>query len=165
MTTTTASKIKTYLIFWVDGQLFASDVSAILEVLRNENISPIPRNYSFIEGIINFRGEVVTVVDTGQKINMPGKSKADKNVIIIFEFMQDNKEIKLGALADKVMDVKDVSDENLQSVPEFGQNYNPEYLLGTIKTEEGFALVLNVEKIFSEAEVEVIRDNNENQSN
>lgn len=155
------TNIKTFLVFWIDGQLFAADVGAILEVLRNENISPIPRNYSFIEGIINFRGEVVTVIDTGQKINMPGKSKKDKQVIIIFEFTQDSQDIKLGALADSVMDVMEVNKSDLQPVPEFGQNYNPEYLEGTIKTEEGFALVLKIDKIFSDNDVEIIRENSE----
>lgn len=159
------ARTNTYLIFWVDGQLFASNVSAVLEVLRNENVSPIPRNYSFIKGIINFRGEVVTVIDTGQKINMPGKASTDKNVIIIFEFMQENQEIKLGALADKVMDVTNVNENDLQAVPEFGQNFNPKYLEGTIKTEHGFALVLKIDKIFSEAEVEIIQESNQNQEN
>lgn len=158
-----SSSKNTYLIFWVDGLLFASDVTSVLEVLRNENVSPIPRNYEFVKGIINFRGEVITVIDTALKINMPGKNRTEKDVIIVFEFVQDNQEVKLGALADKVMDVMEVSDDELQAVPEFGKNYNPDYLRGTIKTEEGFALVLKIDKIFSESEVEVIRESTENQ--
>ena len=155
---------KTFLIFWVDGQLFAADVKAVLEVLRNENVSPIPRNYDFIQGIINFRGEVVTVVNTGQKLLMPERKEVEKEVIIVFDFIKDKQEVKLGAQADRVMKVMEVKTTDIHPVPDFGENYNPEFLDGTLKTDDGFALILRIEKIFSDKEVAVLQDNTEKQT-
>lgn len=157
----TKTNLKTFLVFWVDQQLFAANVNAVLEVLRNEQVSPIPRHYDFIEGIINFRGEVVTVVNTGKKLLMPNSQETDKNVIIVFEFTKDQQSVKLGAMADQVMNVREVPASEVHAVPDFGENYNPEFLEGTLKTDDGFALILKIEKIFSEREIDLIQESND----
>lgn len=153
-------KSKTYLSFYLGGELFGADVKYILEVLKDEPITEIPRSEDFIKGIINFRGEIVTVVDFFKKMNMEGENTIDKEIIIVVELSKDDKQVKVGLQADKVRKVFEMSDTDLKPVPEFGKYYNPEFLTGVAKTDDGLVMLLDVEKILSENEVNLIIESN-----
>ncbi|MBN2485413.1 MAG: purine-binding chemotaxis protein CheW [Bacteroidales bacterium] len=149
-------KKNTYLSFYLGPTLFGANVKYILEVLRNEQITDIPRSADFIKGIINFRGEIVTVVDFFKKLNMPGGTGKSQKIIIVFELPDKNKSIKIGVEADKVRKVFEMPDNQLKPVPEFGKYYNPEYLTGVAETSDGFVMLFNIEKVFSENEVQIM---------
>lgn len=154
----------TYLSFYLGGELFGANVNYILEVLKDEPITEIPRSEDFIKGIINFRGEIVTVVDFFKKLNMKGEILDNKEIIIVVELCQDNKQVKVGLQADKVRKVFEMADTELKPVPEFGKYYNPEFLTGVAKTTDGLVMLLDVEKILSECEVNLIMESNKNES-
>lgn len=153
------SKIKTYLSFYLGGSLFGADVKYILEVLRDEKITDIPRSADFIRGIINFRGEIVTVIDFYKKLNMPGKYAAgSKQIVIVFELFHGSKSIKIGVLTDKVRKVFELPEGELKPVPEFGKYFNPEYLTCVAETSDGFVSLLNIEKVLNESEVQLLQE-------
>src|ERR1700684_1867760 len=52
-----------YLTFKLGGEVFATDVSKVREVLDFTTITKIPRTPEFMSGVINLRGNVVPVVD------------------------------------------------------------------------------------------------------
>ena len=52
-----------YLSFMLDGKYFAFDVLKTREVLSYTKITPIPCTPSYIAGVLNLRGSVVTVMD------------------------------------------------------------------------------------------------------
>ncbi len=153
-------KSNTFLSFYLGKELFGADVKFILEVLKDEPITEIPRSEDFIKGIINFRGEIVTVVDFFKKLNMHGESAAEKNIVIVIELTQDNKNVKVGLLADRVRKVFEMPIDEIKPVPEFGEYYNPEFLTGVAKTTDGLVMLLNLEKILNEKEVNLILKSN-----
>jgi purine-binding chemotaxis protein CheW len=154
-----------FLTFLIEDELFAVEVIKVIEVLRNQEIYEVPKTEEYIKGIINFRGNVLTVIDTRKKINMSFDNVADDQVIIVFETELNNKKIHIGALADKVVNVHLVNEKEIKAVPEFGNYYNPEFLLGAIKVKEEFAVILDIEKILSVNEVEIISEINKNNAN
>ncbi len=149
---------KTYLSFCLGGEFFGANVRFILEVLKKETITEIPRSEDFIVGIINFRGEIVTVIDLYKKLNMPTPLVPSKDLIIVLELFEGEKSTKVGIIADKVRKVFEISNEQLMPVPEFGKYYNPEYLTGVAKTADGFVLTLDIEKVLNEKDVRIIKN-------
>jgi purine-binding chemotaxis protein CheW len=152
------SKGKTYLSFYMGDELFGANVVYILEVLKGEHITEIPRSEDFIEGIINFRGEIVTVIDFKSKLNLPETNKKDQEIIIVVELLNDDKNVKVGLLADKVRKVFDMADADLKPVPEFGQYYNPEYLNGVAKTSDGLVMIIDIEKVLNDKDVQILKN-------
>lgn len=150
------AETKSFLTFVIENEQLAVDVTKVIEVLRNQEIFEVPKTETYIAGIINFRGEILTVVDTRKKINLSDDSSLDEYVIIVFDLGFDDKKVRVGALADKVLNVINMSEKAIRPVPEFGNYYNPEYLKGAFKVNDGFVMILDIEKIFSSKDVEII---------
>lgn len=150
------AETKSYLTFIIDREHLAVEVSKVIEVLRNQEIFEVPKTEEYIAGIVNFRGEVLTVVDTGKKINISSESSHVKQIVIVFELLFDDRKVRVGALADRVLNVLNISETIIKPVPEFGNYYNPEFLKGAFKDRDGFVMILDIEKIFSSGDVEII---------
>lgn len=156
--TNSNQKTSTYLSFYLGNELFGANVEHILEVLRDEQITEIPRSQDFIKGIINFRGEIVTVIDLFTKLNMPTENEMLKPIVIVFELVGHEKTVKVGVLVQKVKKVFELNKSDELPIPEFGKYYNPEYLTGVAKLNNEFVMLLDIEKVLNNEEVQLILD-------
>jgi purine-binding chemotaxis protein CheW len=150
------NKESTYLSFRIEDELFAIDAGNVIEVISNEGVTPVPKTADYVEGIINFRGDILSVACARKKLNLPDRKEALKKVIIVIEFETDGRVSRLGMIVDKVMGVLIIKENTIQSVMDFGNYYNPEFLKGALKINNDIVTILNIEKIFSEDEVTVI---------
>ncbi|HEY4788679.1 MAG TPA: chemotaxis protein CheW, partial [Bacteroidales bacterium] len=73
--------VNTFLSFIVCGELYAVNVTKVLEVLEKQNITRVPNAPDYIKGIINFRGDVVPVFESRRKFNLPARAEEDSFVI------------------------------------------------------------------------------------
>jgi len=152
-------KISSYLSFILNKELFAINVKNVLEVIQSPEITPIPKTSDYINGIINFRGEVLTVVESRKKFNMPEASKDIEEIIVVLELEVIDIIVKLGVTVDKVKDVIEIKASDIKPIPDLGLKYNPEFVVGAVKMKEGFLMLLDAERIFSTEEVELLKNN------
>ncbi|MCQ2973600.1 MAG: chemotaxis protein CheW [Bacteroidales bacterium] len=147
----TTSDSTSYLSFLINEEYFAVKIQNVLEVLEMQKIIPIPKTPKYIRGVINFRGEILPVIDTRLKFNMIENQNKSNNVIIVLEINQDDNENKLlvGTIADSVKNVVDVKPLDIMLVPDFNTIINSEYTDGIFKNENNFITILNIDKIFS----------------
>lgn len=150
--------IRTYLSFTICGENFAVNVNKVLEVLQNGHITPVPNAPAFISGIINFRGEVLPVFDTRVRFNFTKSDSPSYNIIVI-DVSDDKNMFRLGAIVDKVEDVISLNDEEIRPVPLMSSDFNTDFLQGIFKLGKHFTMLLNVEKVFSNAELSSIKEN------
>jgi purine-binding chemotaxis protein CheW len=147
----------TYLSFTICSELFAVDVSKVLEVLQMQNITKVPNAPEYIKGIINFRGEVVPVFESRTKFNLSQRGADDSFVIIVLDLSKGNDVFRIGAIVDRVQDVISISDEDIKPVPAMSKDFNASFLQGIFKLNEGFVMLLNVEKVFTGIELHTIQ--------
>ena len=152
--------IERYLSFVIDNRLFAFDAKNVVEVLVNRPINPIPQSADYIVGVISFRGEVVTVVDTSIKFGIKDYKVNEKRIIIVICISIDNKQIKLGCLSDRVLRMETINYVDIQKVPNFGTYYNPALLKGVFYIDQDLYSIIDVEKIFSTDEMLMIENSN-----
>jgi purine-binding chemotaxis protein CheW len=148
----------TYLSFIVCDELFAVNVTKVLEVLQNEHITHVPNAPDYIKGIINFRGDVVPVFESRAKFNLSERPKNQSFVIIVLDLSSDNEVFRIGAIVDKVKDVISINDDEIKPVPAMGKEFNSEFLQGIFKLKDGFILMLDVEEVFNHDERKAIKD-------
>lgn len=153
---------RTILSFKLGRELFGVDVANVLEVLKNEGITSIPRSEQFVKGIVNFRGNIITVIDFMEKMNLPIKEKSREKVIIIFTVKNDDRDFVVGVLADNVRSVMELKAHEVRPLKEISHYYNPEYLEGVVKENDDFIIVLNFDKVFSAKEIRLIQKTEEN---
>lgn len=149
--------LEQYLTFEINDRLFAFEAINVLEVLINRQIDPIPKAADYIVGVINFRGEVVTVVDTTIKFGIKEHQIKDKRIIIVICIKLDNKQIKLGCLCDNVRRIEAIQYIDIQQVPNFGTYYNPALLKGVFYINHELYSIIDIEKIFSTNELLLIK--------
>jgi purine-binding chemotaxis protein CheW len=146
---------KTYLTFKLYKELFAINVLNVLEVLQEYNVVELPDAPKYITGMINFRNDIIPLINFREKFMFP-ENKPDKNKIIVISITIDDNSIKFGAIVDRVNDVFEIDKDEIKDTPEFGSKYNPEYLNGMIFKNNKHFMLLNLEKVFTNEEIELV---------
>ena len=99
--------------FMLRQSRYALDAAIVLEVIRVAEISPVPHAPDGVLGVINLRGRIVTLLDTGLILGLAPAEITTRSRIFIVE---DRGEYA-GLLADQVSEVTEVSDFDLQVPP------------------------------------------------
>lgn len=146
----------TYLSFIIGDELYAVNVSKVLEVLEKQNISRVPNAPHYIKGIVNFRGDIVPVFETRDKFNLPTRKEGDTYVIIVLDLSQNAEAFRIGAIVDRVKDVLEIDDSEIKAVPTMSKEFNSKFLQGIYKLNNNFILLLDVEKVFTAEEIDVL---------
>jgi len=149
-------KKNTFLAFQIAKEAFAVSVEKVLEVLERQYITEVPNVHAYIKGVINFRGKIIPVIDSRLKFNLSERQNEEKYVVIVFDLFIENKKMLIGAMVDNVHDVLSIEESAVLNVPELGYNYNTEFILGMLKNGEGFTMILDVDKMFSREEINLI---------
>lgn len=143
----------TFLSFIVCNELYAVNVTKVLEVLEKQHITRVPNAPGYISGIINFRGDVVPVFESRLKFNLPKRENDESYVIIVLDLSHDNEVFRLGAIADRVRDVIVIEDSEIKPVPPMSKEFNTDFLEGIFKLKDNFIMMLDVEKVFTTDEI------------
>jgi purine-binding chemotaxis protein CheW len=143
------------LTFKLYKELFAINVLNVLEVLQEYNVVELPDAPKYITGMINFRNDIIPLINFREKFMFP-ENKPDKNKIIVISITIDDNSIKFGAIVDRVNDVFEIDKDEIKDTPEFGSKYNPEYLNGMIFKNNKHFMLLNLEKVFTNEEIELV---------
>lgn len=122
------------IIFKTEEQLFAIQTSKIVEVLNQVEISALPKSAAYIEGVVNLRGEIVTILNLNKIFGLKDANPNVQSPIIIVEFA----DYKFGLMVDSVLGIE----QGLQfSASSTGENQTP-YLIGSIKNDDGHLIFL-----------------------
>jgi len=136
--------------------MFALDVSQVREILDSTRITKIPRAPEFMRGVINVRGSVVPVVDMRLKFGMEAVENTSHTRIIVLELAQDGETITLGALADSVKDVIELSRGQIEAPPKIGSRWKTEFIKGIGKRNDEFIILLDIDRIFTSDQIALV---------
>lgn len=147
---TVQSQATQYLTFMLREEGFAIEISKVREVLDVTTMTRIPRMPAYLSGVINLRGNVVPVMDLGQKLGMGTIEYTKNTCIMIVELEVDANQVEMGVLTDSVQMVLDLNPEDIESVPKMGTNLNTEFIKGMGRqTEEKFLIILDIDKVLA----------------
>lgn len=112
--------------FRLSGETYGIDVMQVQEVLRVSEIAPVPGAPGYVLGIINLRGNVVTIIDTRARFGLPPGETDDAARIVIIESDQQI----VGMLVDSVAEVVDLRESQMDAAPGVGNEDNPSHIRG-----------------------------------
>ncbi len=146
-----------FLAFKLESEVFAFDISKVREVLEFDTVTKVPQTPDMMKGVINLRGSVVPVIDMRIKFGMGETEKTVNTVIIIIEIVLDENSTMIGALVDSVNEVMDLDENDIEPPPKIGTKLNTEFIRGMGKQDDQFIIILDIEKIFSSDELELVQ--------
>ena len=147
------SSVNQYLSYTLAGEEFALDIARVREVLDLTKITRIPRMPQYLRGVINLRGQVVPVVDQRLKFGLETVDDGKDTRIIILDVEVGGAAVVLGAVADAVHEVIEIGPGKIAGPPSLGGSLNSNFIRGMGRREEDFVIILDVDRIFSAAEL------------
>ncbi len=132
--------------FRLDDETYGINVMHVQEVLRVSEIAPVPGSDSWVLGIINLRGNVVTVIDTRLRFGLPMAETTDTSRIVII----DANAQAMGILVDSVAEVVELPESELDTAPAVSNDEASRYILGVASREEDLLIVVDVNKMLDE---------------
>jgi purine-binding chemotaxis protein CheW len=145
--------VKTCLSFKLGEEVFAINVSKVINILEMSHITSIPKAPEYMKGVINLRGTVLPVVDLRIKFGLPEKEATVDTSIIVISIDLNGEQVLIGTLVDAVREVLELKNDEISPAPTIGTKYNSGFIEGLWRTEEKFIMILDIDKVFSTDEI------------
>lgn len=142
-----------YLTFFLANEECAISILKVKEIIEYDTIMAVPKMPLWMRGVINLRSSVIPVIDLATKFWMEEKPVGKTTCIVIVEAQFEDQQTTVGLIVDAVSQVMELSDDDIQPVPEFGTSVNMDYLIGMAQSGKKFALLLDVDKVLTTEEL------------
>ena len=137
-----------WVTFHLENEKYGIKVMQVQEVLRMTEIAPVPGAPHYVLGIINLRGNVVTVIDTRRRFGLSDVEHDDETRIVIVEANNN----VVGILVDSVAEVVDLKVSEIETAPNVGNDESSKYIQGVSSRENELLILVDVNKLLSDEE-------------
>ncbi len=143
-----ADEVIQFVTFVLKEETYGINVMQVQEVLRVSEIAPVPGAPPYVLGIINLRGNVVTVIDTRGRFGLPSTEVDDSSRIIVIE---SEKQV-VGILVDAVAEVVELRSNEIDVAPNVGNEESSRYIQGVATRESNLLILVDLNKLLSSEE-------------
>jgi purine-binding chemotaxis protein CheW len=150
-----------YLTFGLGEEVFALETGSVREVIELVSVTRIPKTPSYMRGVINLRGHAVPVVDLRIKFDMPKAQDTVNTCIIIVDVEVEGENCYMGAIVDSVREVFEMTSDQINPPPRMGTSIRADFIRGMGKQNEEFIMILDIGRVFSPEELQVLRSTEE----
>ena len=137
-----------WVTFQLDKEMYGVNVMQVREVLRYSDIAPVPGAPAYVLGIINLRGNVVSVIDTRLRFGLPPAEATDNPRIMILESLRQ----PVGILVDSVAEVVDLNTKDIDDTPNVGTEESAKFICGVCNRNDELLILIDLYKLLSEEE-------------
>lgn len=133
-----------YISFNLNDDSYCIELTYVKEVLKDTTITHVPGTPDFIEGIMNLRGDYITVLNLKKFLNLQATKTLDKKPVVIVKC----NELKLALLIDKINELFEVQEDEMPDTTDG-------YFLNEFIYNQTLYTTLNVDKITSDKKIVV----------
>lgn len=137
-----------WVTFRLEDETYGINVMQVQEVLRHTEIAPVPGAPSYVLGIINLRGNVVTVIDTRLRFGLTATDTTDNTRIVVIE--AENQVV--GILVDAVAEVVYLSQSEIETTPNVGNDESAKFIQGVCHKNDQLLILVDLEKLLTDEE-------------
>ncbi|MGJ4891904.1 chemotaxis protein CheW [Bradyrhizobium sp. HKCCYLRH3099] len=128
---------------------FALDAGLVREIIDPVPETKVAGAKAYVPSLINVRGNVIPLADLRIRFGMPPTEHSVDSRIVVIELMLDGEPVLVGVTADKVYEVTEISQTDVQQTPRVGMHWKPEFIRFITKWREEFVIVPNMERILN----------------
>ena len=139
------------LIFRLANENYAIDSTYVNEVVNAVEITPLPCTPSFLVGIINLRGKILSIIDLKSFLNLKGSGETNLTQAIIVSYNG----IELGILSDEILGNKRIYEDTLQKKLSTIIDIPENFIIGLSKNN---VIVLDIKKFLSNENLIISED-------
>jgi purine-binding chemotaxis protein CheW len=128
---------------------FALDAGLVREIIDPVPVTKVAGARAFVPSVINVRGNVIPLADLRIRFGMPQLDNSADTRIVVIELELDGEPVLVGLTADKVYEVTEIAQTDVQQTPRVGMHWKPEFIRFIAKWREEFVIVPNMERILN----------------
>jgi len=136
-----------YLTFALGHEEYGLEILKVREIIGSMEITAVPRTPRHVKGVINLRGQVISVIDLRSRFAMEPAEQTDETCIIVVETSVDGRTHNTGIIVDRVKEVLDISQEQIEDAPSFGDSVSSNFILGMGKVGESVKILLDIDRV------------------
>ncbi|MCR4430529.1 MAG: chemotaxis protein CheW [Tepidanaerobacteraceae bacterium] len=142
-------KIRQFVEFKLGEEEYGVDILQVKTIERMMPVTRVPKAPSFVEGVINLRGEIVPVIDLKKRFDLPPSQITDNTRIIIVSL----EDITVGMIVDSATEVIQLPQEAIEPAPNITGGIDSSFLDGVGKLDGKLLILLNLSKVLKPQEV------------
>lgn len=146
--TTSDDPVLQWVTFRLAGETYGINVMQVQEVLRYTEIAPVPGAPGYVLGIINLRGNVVTVIDTRNRFGLESGEMTDNTRIVIIE----TEGHVIGILVDSVAEVVYLRQSEVETAPNVGNDESAKFIQGVCHKNDELLILIELNKLLTDTE-------------
>ena len=132
--------------FFVGDALCGMDILKVQEINKLIEMTRVPQAPEYVLGILNLRGEIVTIIDLGKKLGLKSTELSNKTRNIIVNSNEEH----IGLMVEQISDVFQAEWEKVEAPPANIGGVQGKYFTGVFKTKDRLIGILDVEKVLEE---------------
>jgi purine-binding chemotaxis protein CheW len=137
-----------WVTFKLENEVYGINVMQVQEVLRYSEIAPVPGAPLYVLGIINLRGNVVTVIDTRSRFGLESCDVTDNTRVVVIE---SEKQV-IGILVDSVAEVVYLKASEIDDAPNVGNEESAQFIQGVSNRDGELLILVDLDKLLSDDE-------------
>jgi purine-binding chemotaxis protein CheW len=135
--------------FRVGRETFGVPISLVHEIVRVPEITSVPDSPEFVEGVINLRGKIVSVIDLRKRFGEEEVTRNKKNRILVAEI--DSKTV--GLIVDSASEVLKISATDVEAPPNVFDEEENKYVTGVGKLNGRLVIMVDLGKVLQKGEL------------
>lgn len=140
--------------FQLGEELYGVNIMDVKEIVRIQDVRPIPNAPYYVEGIFNLRSEIIPIISLHKRFHIK-KIQLDEGDEYLGGFVIINIDgNKLGIVIDKIARVVLVHDKEIQPPPQMLSGIGTEYISGVVRQENNYLILLDIRKLFNPKELQ-----------
>ena len=140
------------LVFILGGDEYGVDILKVQEIRGYDKVTPIPAAPDYVKGVINLRGAIVPVIDLRVKFRL-GQLKYDQFTVVVILRLATR---VIGVVVDGVSDVMALTPSEVRPAPQLGSVVDASFISGVATQGERMVLLLDIERLLSTGELNVL---------
>jgi purine-binding chemotaxis protein CheW len=153
-----------YVGFKVDGHLFGINILTVREIIRNVDFTPVELAPPAVRGLLNLRGQIITVLDPGPSLGLPLRQITGETRCIIVKtdgelaqlvaeglLDESTSSEAVGLVVDGISDVVQAGENDLEPAPANVPGIDSRGLRGVVKLDAALLMVLRLDAMIEES--------------
>ncbi len=131
-----------FLAFSLGAEAYAVPLAKVREVIALGEITPIPHTPPHLKGVMNLRGQVISIVDLRTRLRMKPVEKSSETAVIILDLHPQS----LGMIVDSVNSVLALGSDKISPPPDVESSLQADFIQGVARIDNGLVLIMDIEK-------------------
>ena len=140
--------------FQLGVENYGIDIMDVKGIVKSEEIRAIPNVPSYVEGILNIRGEIIPIINLHERFHFKKVELSEDDELLSGIIVIDINSMQLGIIIDKILRVVTIDEMDIHPPPQMISGIGVEYIQGVLNEDGKYLIILDIVRLFSKKELQ-----------